>query len=233
MKKKVIVISLGGSIIIPQDKKDTFLLKFKKTLERHYSSYRFVIVCGGGSIAREYQWVLENEHKPQRELSRAGIRATKMNAQFVIQVFGKEANARLPNNMLQVKSELKKNNVVISGSPCGPPRYEAHETSDNTAAKLAHYLSAEFINVTNVAGLFTADPRKYKHAKLIPYENWSQFEKIATKIHFHAGQHFVLDQKAAKCIHKNKIKTYIIGKDVKVLDNLLKGRKFKGTTIGP
>jgi len=30
---------------------------------------------------------------------------------------------------------------------------------------------------------------------------------------------------------KNKISTYIIGKQVKELDNFLNNRKFKGTTI--
>lgn len=230
---KTLVISLGGSIIIPKGRKDKFLLKFKKTLEKHYRNYKFVIVCGGGSIAREYQWVLANEHKSQREMSKAGIRATKMNAQLVIQVFGKEANARLPDSMSQVKADLKKNNVVITGSPCGPPRYSAHETSDNTAAKLADFLHADFLNITNVPGLFTSDPRKNRNAKIIPYISWEKFEKIATKIHFHPGQHFVLDQKASIKIHKRKIKTYIIGKDPKALDNLLRELQFKGTTIGP
>lgn len=227
--KKVVVISLGGSILIPKDEKDSFLIKFKKVLENNYRRYKFVIVCGGGIIAREYQSVLKKEHKNEKELSLAGIRATRMNAQFVMQVFGKEANDTLPLTMTQVKNDLAKNNTAI----CGALRYTKKSTTDATAARLAEYLKGEFINITNVQGLFTADPRKNKNAKLIPYENWGKFEKRANRIKYHPGQHFVLDQKAAVEIRKRKIITHIIGKDLKALDNLLKKRKFVGTTIGP
>ena len=48
---------------------------------------------------------------------------------------------------------------------------------------------------------------------------------------FKPGQHFVLDQKAAKIIMDNKIRTYIIGPNLKNLNNLLLGDKFKGTLI--
>ena len=48
------------------------------------------------------------------------------------------------------------------------------------------------------------------------------------KIKYKPGQHFVLDQTAAKMILKNKTPTYII-ESPKELDNLLNGKKFIGT----
>jgi len=48
---------------------------------------------------------------------------------------------------------------------------------------------------------------------------------------FKPGQHFVLDQSAAKIIKKHKIPTYIIGQDLKQLSNILTNKKFKGTII--
>ncbi len=48
---------------------------------------------------------------------------------------------------------------------------------------------------------------------------------------FKPGQHFVLDQTASVEIKKNKITTYILGQNINNLDNLLKGKKFKGTII--
>lgn len=227
--QRVIVISLGGSIIIPSNKKDSFLLEFKKVLKKNYKEYKFVIACGGGSIARSYQIVLAHEHRSYKELSLAGIRATRMNAELIMQLFGKDANGELPYSIKEVQSELHKNHLVV----CGSLRYADNETSDSTAAKLADHLEAEFINITNVAGLYTQDPRKNPSAKLIPYESWEKFDKRAKAIHYKPGQHFVLDQKAAERIHKKRIKTYIIGKDAHNLDKLLKGKKFKGTTIGP
>ena len=224
---KVIVISLGGSLIVPNEINFSFIEKFKKEIEKNYSKTKFVIVAGGGSIARKYISALKKENKGERELANAGIRATRMNALFLMQFFGKIANSKLPRNMIEVKNDLKKDKIVI----CGALRYADNETSDGTAAKLAHFLNAEFINMTNVKGLYTADPKKDKGAKFIPRISWVDFNKITQKIKFSAGQHFVLDQQAAKTIMENRIRTYIIDDKIGNITNIVKGKGFIGTLI--
>jgi len=228
MKKKVIVLSLGGSLIIPEKSNFKFLDKFVKTLRKNYHNYKFVVVCGGGSIARKYIEALKKEGRSKKELSTAGIRATRTNAQFMMQIFGKsEANDALPRSMQEVKANLSKNSVVI----CGALRYTENSTSDSTAAALAEYLNSDFINLTNVDGLYDKNPSTNPKAKFIPKESWKDFQKRVSKIKFKAGQHFVLDQKAAQIINKYKITTYIIGPKLKNLNKILKGKKFKGTII--
>ncbi len=221
------VISLGGSLIVPEQIDFKFLDNFKKTLKKHYNKYKFVIVCGGGTIARKYIFALEKEGSSKKELSLAGIRATRMNALFMMQFFGKDANESLPMNMEEVKNHLSKNSVVI----CGALRYTDKSTSDTTAAHLANFLHTEFINLTNVQGLYTDNPKKNPKAKFIPQISWKNFEEKALKIKYKAGQNFVLDQSAAILIRKHKIKTYILGENLKNLDNLLKNKKFIGTSI--
>lgn len=225
--RKIVVISLGGSLIVPEKMDVPFLLNFVKTLKKNYRTHKFVVVCGGGTIARKYISTLKAEGKSARELAEAGIMATRMNAQFVMQMFGKEANDRLPLNMEEVRDSLPKNNVVI----CGALRFTPKSTSDSTAAKLAHFLKTDFINMTNVKGLYDKNPKEHRDAKFIPYETWKAFEKRALKIKFKPGQNFVLDQQASNLIRKHKIRTYIIGKDLRNLDGVLKGKKFVGTRI--
>ena len=191
---KTFVLSLGGSLIIPDGINFKFLDKFKQEIEKGLKNNKFVIVCGGGSIARKYIDALRQEGKNERELASAGIDATRMNAKFLMQFFGKNANNSIPKDMNSVGNDLKKHNIVI----CGALRYAEDETSDGTAAKLANFLSAEFINLTNVKGLYTADPKKDKNAKFIPRISWDEFQKMIDKLKFRAGQHFVLDQQAAK-----------------------------------
>src|SRR3989344_3815474 len=106
---KAMVISLGGSVIIPEEVNYPFLDKFKDTLRKSYPKCKFVIVCGGGSIARKYISALKKEGKPLKEQSMAGIRATRMNARFLMQFFGKEANDTLSKNMKEVKDNTTKN----------------------------------------------------------------------------------------------------------------------------
>ena len=144
-----------------------------------------------------------------------------------MQFFGKEANETLPTNMEEVKNHLPKNSIVI----CGALRYTESSTSDTTAAHLANFLQTEFINLTNVQGLYSDNPKKNLKAKFIPQISWKNFEEKALKIKYKAGQNFVLDQTAAAIIKKHKIKTYIVGPNLKNLDNLLKNKKFLGTSI--
>ena len=227
MQKRVLVISLGGSLIVPKEMDIPFLEKFAETLRKNYRKYKFVVVCGGGTIARKYISALIAEKKSQKEISQAGIRATRMNAEFMMQFFGKkEANDSLPISMKEVRDNLSKNNVVL----CGALRYDYNATSDTTAAKLAKYLKTDFINMTNVKGFYSENPRKNPKAKFIPKISWKEFEKKALEIKFKAGQSFVLDQSAAKIIRKNKIKTYILGSN-RSLENFLSEKKFEGTSI--
>ncbi len=224
---KTIVISLGGSLIIPDSVDYIFLDKLKKTLRRYYNTYRFVIVCGGGSIARKYINALKKEGKPNRLLSLAGIRATRANALFLMQFFGKEANDTLPINMREVKNNLKKNSLVI----CGALRFSKNSTSDTTAAKLAKYLKTEFVNLTNVDGLYSSDPKRNKNARFIPFIDWKKFQDRALKSKYSPGQHFVLDQQAAVLIRKYRIPTFIIGRNLKNLEKIFNGQEFIGTSI--
>lgn len=227
MKKKVIVISLGGSLIIPNDLDYKFLNKFKETILKNTNKYKFVVVCGGGSVARKYIHALRETKKNEYYQSLAGISVTRMNARFMNYFFDFDASRGIPHKIKEVKKYLKKNDVVF----CGGLEYKPHQTSDSTSAQIATYFRTEFINLTNVPGLHDKNPLKFKNAKFIPEISWKDFNKMAQKIKFEPGQHFVLDQTASKEIMKNKIKTYILGQDMKQLDNLLNQKKFIGSVI--
>ena len=230
MKKKVIVISLGGSLIIPDKINTNFLGKFKKTLLKNQKKYGFVAVCGGGKTARNYingLPYMENTKKKEFFQSLLGIASTRLNARFMTYFFGKDANEGIPHDMEEVKGLLRKNLVVF----CGALRYAKKETSDGTAAKLAKFFDCDFINLTNVQGLYDKNPKKFKNAKFIPEISHKEFYKIAKKIEYKPGQNFVLDQSAAKIIKKYNITTYILGNNLKNLDNVLNKRHFVGTRI--
>lgn len=227
MKKKVVVLSLGGSLIIPDGIEISFLKKFKKTILRNTRKYKFIIVCGGGNIARKYISALKENHMNETFQSFAGISATRMNARFMSYFFNINPEYGIPHTMKLLKKYVKKHDVVF----CGALEYKPHQTSDSTAAGIAKKFKAIFINLTNVSGLYDKNPKQYKNAKFISRISWEDFDKMANKMKFKPGQHFVLDQTASKIIKKNEISTFILGKNMKHLDNLLKNKKFKGTII--
>ncbi|MFA5992536.1 MAG: UMP kinase [Candidatus Pacearchaeota archaeon] len=225
--KKVMVISLGGSLIVPDEVNIKLIQEFKRVLEKHRGNYKFVVVCGGGSIARKYIHALRDVGKSEFLQSMGGIAVTRMNARFLTYFFGRDANEGIPHDMEHVASLLRKNDIVF----CGALRYAPDQTSDATSAKLANFFDTDFINLTLVSGLYTSNPLTHKDAKFIPSISWKDFYKKIMKLDFKPGQHFVLDQTAAKIILQNKVKTYILGKDMKNLDLLLSGKKFAGTVI--
>jgi uridylate kinase len=229
MAKKTIVISLGGSIIIPDKINTRVLREFRRIILKNTKKYKFIIVCGGGKTARNYIKGLENEEIKQKEFFECllGISATRLNARFMTYFFGRDANSGMPHDMKDIVNLLNKHDIVF----CGALRYAKNETSDSTSAKLARYFNTDFINLTDIAGLYEKDPKRYKSALFIPEISHKKFYKIAKKIRFKPGQHFVLDAKAAKIIKKYNITTYLLGPEMKNLDNLLNNRHFTGTVI--
>lgn len=226
MKKQTIVLSLGGSQIIPEDINYSYIKEFKKTILKHKEKYNFVIVCGGGSLARKYINAIKKEKETKYHQSLAGISATRANARFMSYFFGFEPTRGVPHTIKTVKKYIKKDGLVF----CGALEYKENQTSDSVAAILAKKFSSKFVNLTNVKGLYDKDPKKFKNAKFIPKISWENFDLIIKKIKFKPGQHFVLDQGASTIIKENKIPTYII-KDIKELNNLLNEKKFIGTQI--
>ncbi len=220
------VISLGGSLIVPNEIDSDYLNRFKKLMINLSKKEKFVIVCGGGKTARIYINALRKNGISEKICSYIGIRITRLNAWYIINLFGKYTSQKLSKSLQEVKNLLKKRNIVVVGGL----RYRPNNTSDGTAANIAGMLKCDFINLTNVKGLYNKDP-KLKGAKFIPKISFNAFYKMVNRIKYKAGQHFVLDQTASRIIKQNKIKTYILSGDLKNLENMIKGKKFIGTVI--
>ncbi len=227
MQKKVVVLSLGGSLIIPDEVDVDYLKKFREIIKRNTNKYKFVIVCGGGSVARKYISALREDNKPTYLQDLVGISSTRLNARFIAYFFGKDPNWGIPHDMGQISNLLKREEIIF----CGALRYAPNQTSDSTACKLAAYLKTDFINLTNIKGLYTKNPEEHKDAKFIPKISREGFAKIVNAIPQKPGMHAPVDHTAMKVIMQNKLRVFIIGKDSKQLNNLLNGKAFVGTII--
>ena len=108
MKNNIIVLSLGGSLIIPDKVNYVYLKNFRKVINANKNKYRFVVVCGGGSLARKYISVLRTDKKNQEFQSYAGISSTRTNARFMNYFFGVDPDKGIPHRMKEVKNYLKK-----------------------------------------------------------------------------------------------------------------------------
>ena len=104
-------------------------------------------------------------------------------------------------------------------------------STDYDAILLAKNLGVkEIINLSNVEYDCDKDPKEYKDAKKIERMGWSDYQKLISD-KWRAGMNAPFDPVAAKEAQKSGIKVSIMGKDLRNFENMLKGKKFKGTVI--
>ncbi|MCD6576291.1 MAG: UMP kinase [Nanoarchaeota archaeon] len=216
-----VVISLGGSVIVPKELDVKFLKEFVKLINKFKRKHKFSIVCGGGHTARIYTRKAKEFNLSTNEAHELGISATHLNAQFLAKILNAKFSKEHPLKIGKMKG------LIVSGG------YKPGWTTDTDAALIAKSMKANIlINITDVKGIYTKDPNKYKDARLIPKMSWKEFEKMFGKKITGAGKHYVFDPLAGQICKKNKIKVIVIGKDLKTLERLLEGKKFIGTIVG-
>ena len=90
--------------------------------------------------------------------------------------------------------------------------------------------ASEFINATDVNGIYSADPNKNKNAKLFKKIELKKLRGILVKEDSVAGGYDLMDIVALKIIERSKIKTRVIKSDLKTLEKAIKGKDV-GTEI--
>jgi len=222
---KTIVLSLGGSLIVPDDVDMNFLKNFRSVIEKFTKKgFKFIIICGGGKLARNLQQAASRIPKvTNKDLDWLGIYATRSNASLVRGIFKNNAQDAIITNPTE-KIHFKKNIIIAAGwKPGWSTDYDAVLLAKNIGIK-------EIVNMSNVDYVYDKDPKKYRNAKKIEKIGWNSFSKLISQ-KWKAGMNAPFDPVAAKEAKKLGIKVDIIGNDLKNLENLLNGKKFRGTII--
>ena len=90
--------------------------------------------------------------------------------------------------------------------------------------------ATEFLNATDVAGIYDSDPNKNKKAKKFSKMNIKDLRNMLVREDSMAGGYDLMDIVALKVIERSKIKTRIIKADIKTIENAMKGQ-LVGTEI--
>ena len=225
---KVIVLSLGGSLINGSSGFNIdFLKSFKVFVLQHIKNgYRFVIVCGGGRVCREYQTAAKAVGTEKfSDLDWIGIYTTHFNASFMKILFGKLAQSEIVKTG---KDKIKWNNkILFSGG------WEPGHSTDYDAVMLAkRYGAKTVVNLSNIDYVFDKDPNKFKDARKIENISWKEFRKIVGN-KWVPGANAPFDPIASREAQKNKFKVVVMdGKNLTDLAKVLKGEeKIVGTII--
>lgn len=230
MNKKTIVVSLGGSLIVPDEIDWKFIKQFKKVIEEKIKEgFRFIIVTGGGKTARKY---IEAGGKiggvDSEDKDWLGIHATRLNAHFIRTVFKGYAHPSINKNPYDLESFLKaKESVLVAAG------YRPGNSTDYIAVLLAKQFGVKKIaNLSNIDYICDKDPRKFKDAKKIKEISWPEFKKIVGDKWDAPGANVPFDPIASKMAEHEGMEVAILnGSKMANFKKYLGGEKFAGTTI--
>lgn len=228
---ETIVMSVGGSLIVPDAIDTSFLASFKALIEKEIGTgggtRRFVIIAGGGKTARRYQDAAGAvAHLDADDLDWLGIHSTRLNGHLLRTIFKDSAHAVMvtnPDDVLDAPHEKKL--IVAAG-------YRPGSSTDLRAIQIAARLGAtKVVNLSNTDYVYTADPRKDPHAEKIETISWADFRKLIPS-EWDPGLSSPFDPIAAKEAEKLGIEVACInGAKLAELENYIENRPFVGTKI--
>lgn len=228
MKSAPIILKLGGSLVVPKEIDVVYLKNFRELIKKHIrQGKRFIVIVGGGYTNRWYRdRAKEIGVTSDIDLHWIGTISTRQNAELVRSVFGRTAHPR-PYWNFKEKVVWRKPILVVDG-------YMPGHSTDYDAVLMAQKFGAKkIINISNVGSLCNKDPRRFRGAKPIREISWKAFRRLFGNPRKHLpGQNIPIDAVAALYSKKHRIETfYVGGRNLKNLDSLLSGQRWRGTRI--
>ncbi len=235
-KEPPIIISVGGSLIVPNGGPDhKFLSKLNIFIrDQVKKGRRFFLVSGGGKMARYFKdagkKVIGNI--TDEDLDWIAIHATRLNAHLLRTIFEDIAHPRIIENYDKKLFNWKEPVVIGAGwKPGWSTDYDAVKLADDYGGKM-------ILNLSNIYWVYDKDPKKYKDAKPIKKITWEEMEKLMNKSlvkgKWIPGLSAPFDPIATRYAKKLGLTVIVTnGLDFSNLEKIIEGESFKGTVITP
>ncbi len=226
-----VVISLGGSLIVPNSGIDTdFLSKLNLFIRDRLSenpNRQFFLITGGGATARQYidggKAVIGT--LADEDLDWLGIHATRLNAHLVRTIFRDIAHPVIIEHYEVIK-KVEEPLVICSG-------WKPGWSTDFCATMICEdYGVKELVNLSNIERVYDKDPKKFEDAVPLDKISWEELRAMVGD-EWVPGMNAPFDPIASKKAQELGIRVTVMkGGDFENLHKFLKGEEFLGTTIG-
>jgi uridylate kinase len=232
------VLSLGGSIVAPEGPDPAFLAQFMSLVREHLAvseERRLILVVGGGGPARSWQRAYRDVVSMRDALGSVGspdaqdwigIMATRLNAQLVKALLGELC----PQDVVTDPTSLS----LFMGRVLVAAGWKPGFSTDFDAVMLAERFGAKrVLNLSNIAKVYTDDPRTNPAATPIDTISWADFRAIVGE-EWSPGKNTPFDPVASRKASELALEVICAaGRDLDNLRGILEGKSFVGTTIGP
>ena len=224
MENKIVVISIGGSIIVPDAIDTAFLKRFRKLILELAQDKRFVLISGGGKTCRKYNDAVDKivtAGKDDKDW--LGIQATLLNAYLLKCILSEVSCSKIVQD--------PKGDIIFDKKVLLAGGWKPGWSSDYCAVRFAQRFGAStVINMTNTDYVYDKDPNKHSNAKPIQSLAWQDMKKLVGD-KWSPGLSLPFDPIASAEAEKSGFKVIIISNDLKNLKKCITGKKFKGTVI--
>jgi len=225
---ETIVMSVGGSLIVPDHIDTDFLIKLKTFIDAQTANgRRFIIIAGGGRTARRYQDAAsEVTQLTSDDLDWMGIHATRLNGHLLRTIFRDSAYKVMITNPDEVLDVPKAEKIIIASG------YRPGCSTDLRAVQIAERVGAKkVINLSNIDYVYTDDPRTNPDAKKLEDISWADFRALIPT-DWDPGMSAPFDPIAAKEADEKGIEVAVInGNKPEALNDYLENKEFIGTKI--
>ncbi|MCK5292141.1 MAG: UMP kinase [Thermoplasmata archaeon] len=224
----IVVVSIGGSVLIPDDNDFEYLSGLAELLVSLSRKVKLYIVVGGGRISRYYIKLGRKFGVDERILDEMGVSVTRLNAKLLISALSGNSNEYPATSVAEAVVIGSDHPIVVMGGTT------PGHTTDGVAASLAEFVQADrVVNATAVDGVYTKDPNKYDDAEKITEMSFEELLECCKTSEWKAGPSNVFDAMGAEIIAKNRIPLLVVkGRDLEALESAMKGGSFSGTTVG-
>jgi len=229
--REKIVLSLGGSLVVPTDGIATsFLQNFNDFIRKQliiHPHRQFFIIVGGGFTTRHYQAAAREVigHELEAEdLDWLGIHATRLNAHLIRTIFRDIAHPYILKHY-EIIRKVKESVVVGAG-------WKPGWSTDFCAAMMCEdYHAKTIINMSNIEQVYASDPRSNPSAQKIDRITWSEFRKLVGDV-WVPGMNAPFDPIASKKAQELGLKVIVLkGDNLENLERALNGEPCIGTII--
>lgn len=239
---KTLVLKVGGSLLSKSDEKIFDFVYFRELrkllLEITENDTKIAMSVGGGFVARKYQGLASRGGEQDVEdIHKIGVAVTNINAEIthgllsdiaVPELIRYEAFEAFINDTSNF--DFGEHKILITS----PSPSKTGRSNDWNSLQVAKKLGAkEVLNIKNVDGVYSADPKKDPSAHRIDKLTWDEYlDIIGNPTEHKPGANYPIDPIAARDAKENHIKfTVVGGEDLNNVRHLLAGNQFVGTVI--
>lgn len=226
MAREKVVISIGGSILIPDDHDADYIGRLARMLEGASGKVDIAVVCGGGKIARYYTQTGRELGGSEDQLDVMGIDATRINAKLLAVALGGFSSTDVKTTTAETAAMAGKVRIPVMGGT------EPGHTTDAVAVMLARDLgAARVVNATSVDAVYSEDPRKNPKAERYDRLTIEELGHIVYTDHG-AGKSSVFDPLGVKIAEEEGIDIDMVaGRNLPELEKAVLGLPFSGTHV--